>query len=315
MPVKKANPLATLVITTKNEEKNVDNVMKSIKAQTYENIEIILVDNGSEDKTKKLALKYTDKVYDKGPERSAQRNYGMITKSKGKYVMFIDCDMILSPNLVKESVKAMEEGNYVALHLPEIVLGKKYWSKVRRFERTFYNGTVVDGARLFKKSVFKKVGGFDLNMNGPEDWDIDKKMKEEGEIYLLNVSEKIGRWRMKKFIEERGINPSKYGVTVYHNEAEFNVEKYLEKKGYYATSFDSYIEKWGEDDSDLKKQLGLSYRFFGVFFENGKWLKLLSRPVLTFGMIYLRFMVGLKFLFRKKKGTVESPYKKDGKEQ
>lgn len=313
MAKKKLEPLVSLIITTKNEERNIENCLKSFKLQSYKKIEIIVVDNGSEDKTKELAKKYTDKVYDKGPERSAQRNYGMIEKARGEYVMFVDCDMILSPNLVKESVEAMEHNDYVALHLPEIVLGDKYWSRVRRFERTFYDGTVIDGARFFKKSVFKKVGGFDSNMSGPEDWDIDKKMKQEGKIHLLQKPEIIGHWPMRKFILERGINPNRYGVVVYHNEAEFDVKKYLEKKGYYATSFDSYIEKWGKDDPDIKKQLGLSYRFFGVFFENGKWLKLFAHPFLTFGMIYLRFMVGLKFVFRKKKGAVENPYKKNEK--
>lgn len=309
MPIKSKDPLVTCVITTKNEEHNVPNIMKSIKAQTYKNIETILVDNQSDDRTKQVARKLGAKVFDKAPERSAQRNFGMITKSKGKYVMFIDCDMIFSPNLVQEAVLEMEEGGHVALYIPEIVLGASFWSKVRRFERTFYDGTVIDCARMFKKSVFKKVKGFDLRMCGPEDWDIDKKMRKEGEVGLLKAPEKIGRWSMRKFVEKKGVNPNRHGVAIYHNEAEFNVKKYLEKKGYYATTFDIYIKKWGMNDPDLKKQLGLKYRFFGVFLERGKWLKLVAHPFLTLGMMYLRFMVGVKFITRKKKGKVESPYK------
>jgi len=303
------NPLVTLVITTKNEEHNVPNVMKSIKAQTYKNIETILVDNQSDDNTKQVARKFTKLVFDKGPERSAQRNYGMIAKSKGEYVMFIDCDMILSPNLVKEAVRTIEEEEFVALHIPEIVLGSSFWSSVRRFERTFYDGTVVDGARFFRKSVFRKVKGFDLNMSGPEDWDIDKKMKKEGIVGLLNAPEKTGRWNMRKFIAEKGIDSTKYNVAIYHNETEFNMKKYLNKKGYYATSFDRYIKKWGSNDPDLRKQLGLGYRFFGVFIENGKWFQLVIHPFLTLGMMLLRFMVGVKFLTRKS-SKVENPYKK-----
>ena len=106
-------PLVSLVITTKNEEKNVPNVMRSIEAQSYSNIETILVDNGSEDKTKELAKQLVAKVYNKGPERSAQRNYGMIEKSSGRYVMFIDCDMILTPKLIENCAKMMEGGKYV----------------------------------------------------------------------------------------------------------------------------------------------------------------------------------------------------------
>lgn len=290
--------LVSVVITTKNEELNIENCLKSIKYQTYDNIEIIVVDNQSSDKTKEIAKKYTKKVFNKGPERSAQRNYGMIEKSKGKYVMFLDADMILSPSVVKICINYMKKG-FVALHIPEIVLGKKFFSKVRRFERTFYNGTVIDGARFFLKSAFVKVKGFDEKLNGPEDWDIDKKIKQMGEIGLIEEKENIENWSMKNFILGNGVNPKEYGVVIYHNESEFNLKKYISKKGYYAKTIEHYIAKWGKNDEDIKKQFGFYYRFLGVFVENGKWKKLVLHPILTFGIYYLRFMVGIKFLKRK----------------
>ena len=69
-------PLVSVIVTTKNEEKNIANCLKSIKNQTYKNIEIIVVDNNSDDRTKEIAGKYTDKVFNHGPERSALRNLG-----------------------------------------------------------------------------------------------------------------------------------------------------------------------------------------------------------------------------------------------
>ncbi|MCB1194527.1 MAG: glycosyltransferase, partial [Leptospiraceae bacterium] len=184
-------PLVSVVITTKNEKKNIENCLISIQNQTYSNVEIIVVDNYSTDTTKDIALKYTLLVFDKGPERSAQRNFGMIEVAKGDYVMFVDADMILSPFIVEECVNTsplsplLKGEGYVALHISEIVLGKNFFSKVRRFERTFYDGTVIDGARFFKKAAFVQVGGFDESMSGPEDWDIDKKMKQIGKIGLV----------------------------------------------------------------------------------------------------------------------------------
>lgn len=297
---KREGLLVSLVITTKNEEANIEAVMKSIQAQSYRAIETILVDNGSTDKTKLLAKKYTDNVYDKGPERSAQRNFGMIEKAKGEYVMFIDCDMILSPGLINACISMMESGEYVALHIPEIVLGKSFWSKVRRFERSFYNGTPIDGARFFLKDKFVKVGGFDETMSGPEDWDIDKKIKKIGRIGLLKSSDNARKWSLQKFIVDRGVDPTKFGAVIYHNESEFNLKKYFAKKGYYSQSFDGYINKWGKNDPDIQKQFGLRYRYIGVFTENAKWIKLFQHPFLTLGMNYLRFVVGIKFLFRKR---------------
>jgi len=297
-------PLVSIVITTKNESKNIENCLRSIQEQSYSNIETIVVDNASTDQTQEIAQRYTEKVFDKGPERSAQRNYGMIDIAEGDYVMFLDADMIMAPEVVTSCVQFIESDNrFVALHIPEIILGKNYWSKVRRFERTFYNGTVIDGARFFKKAIFVQVGGFDTNMSGPEDWDIDKKLKQVGHIGLLPDLQKantLKSWALNHFITESGIDLNKTGYenVIFHNESEFDMKVYLNKKGYYAQSFDTYINSWGKNDPDIKKQLGLFYRYFGVFLEQGKWKRLFSHPVLMGGMYWLRFLVGIKYIMR-----------------
>lgn len=274
----------SVIITTKNEEKNIENCLRSIKEQDYpqELIEIIVVDNNSTDKTKEIALHYTGQVFGMGPERSAQRNFG-VEKSKGEYFLYLDADMTLHKDVIKACVEKVssnfkldildEPDKLVALYVSEVVMGEKYFSKVRRFERSFYDATVIDCARFIEKNAFQKVGGFDENLTGPEDWDLDKKLRQIGKTGLVTMP-------------------------IYHNEAEFELGKYLNKKGYYAKKFDAYIAKWGKNDPDLQKQFGLYYRFFGVFVEKGKWKKMFVHPFLTFGMFFLRFLVGLKFVLR-----------------
>ncbi len=295
------NELVSVIVATKNEERNIENCLKSIKEQSYPKIEIIVVDNNSSDKTKEIAKKYGAAVFNMGPERSTQRNFGMIKKAKGKYAIFLDADMIISPSLIENCIKLIEKNKYAALHVPEIVLGKKYFSKVRRFERRFYNGTVVDGARFFVRKIFIKSGGFDENLSGPEDWDIDKKIKKFGIIGFLQEKEALSSsWKMREFIASEGIRPEKEGCVIYHNESEFDLRKYLDKKSYYTENFDVYITKWGKSDEDIKKQFGIYYRFFGVFAENGKWRKLIRHPLLAGGMYFLRILVGINFLRREK---------------
>lgn len=274
--------LVSIIITTKNEEKNIAHCLESIKKQTYpqEHIEIIVVDNNSKDKTKEIAEKFTKNIYNKGPERSAQRNYGMLTVAKGRYVMFLDADMMLAKNLIKSCVSFIEKENCDALHISEIVTGNSFWSQVRRFERSFYDGTVIDGARFLKKEIFVKVNGFDETMSGPEDWDIDKKIKKIGKIYLLPRGK-----------DER---------VIFHNESEFNLLKYINKKSYYAKSFDTYINKWGKNDPDIQKQFNFGYRYFGVFVENGKWKRLIGHPFLSLGMYFLRLLVGFSYLMKQR---------------
>jgi glycosyltransferase involved in cell wall biosynthesis len=297
-------PLVSVVITTKNEESHIGNCLESVVEQSYDNIEIIVVDNNSTDRTKEISREYTDLVFEKGPERSAQRNYGMIDIASGKYVMFIDADMILSQYLIDQCVNYMEKNKALALHISEVILGKRYFSRVRRFERSFYDGTVVDGARFFRKDIFATVGGFDESMSGPEDWDIDKKIKQIGLIKLLPREVDSStvfeiEWKLKEFIETKGVAVSESENVIYHNESEFDLNKYLSKKRYYTQSFNKYIDKWGKNDPDIKKQFGLSYRFFHVFLK--RWKVCLYSAHLLFGMYFLRFFVGIHFLFRNTK--------------
>ena len=266
----------SIVVPTKNEEKNIENCLKLAAKQNFprENFEIVVVDNDSSDQTKEIAAKYADKVFDHGPERSAQRNFG-IRKAGGMYVMYIDADMRLSEDVVRECVeKAEGNSELVALFIPEKISGKSYWNKVRNFERDFYNATAIDAPRFVRKEKFFEAGGFDENLTGPEDWDLAKKIRRLGKTDII-----------KSFL--------------LHNEEEFTLKKYLAKKTYYSRDFEKYVMKWGKNDPDIRKQFGLWYRYVGVFTENGKWKKLLCHPILAAGMYIERFLVGLNYVFRK----------------
>jgi len=266
--------LVSVIITTKNEEKNIEKCLKSIYGQTYQNIEVIVVDNNSTDKTKEIARGYTDKIFNYGPERSAQRNFG-IKMAKGDYILYLDADMILSPRVIEECVKKMtNNNNLVALYIPERIIGKGFWVKVRDYERSFYTATPIDAVRFIRKDVFEKVGGFDENLTGPEDWDFDKKVRNIGDVDVVDSY-------------------------LYHNEEKFNLRNYIKKKSYYMKSFNKYIIKWGKNDPDIKKQFGAYYRLIGVFIENGKWKKLIKKPYLALGIIFLRSIVGIAYLLRR----------------
>src|SRR3989344_5032913 len=104
----KNNPRVSVIITTKNEQEVISDILESIKKQTYKNYEIILVDNYSSDKTIKIAKGYTKKVFTKGPERSAQRNFG-VEKARGEYVFILDADMVLTKKVLEEAVELFKK--------------------------------------------------------------------------------------------------------------------------------------------------------------------------------------------------------------
>lgn len=314
----------SVVVTTRNESRNIGNCLESIKAQSYppELIEIIVVDNASTDDTKAIAARYTPHVFDKGPERSAQRNFGF-EKASGELFMFLDADMILSSTVIARSVEKMRRENFCALYIPEIVLGKGFFPTVRRFERSFYDGTVIDCVRIFTREAFTATGGFDETLTGPEDWDFDRHMRDRCRVGVLceydfdRVDAYVQALPDPAASPSGGRNASGADMVsrlcgyehfsrddrplLFHNEAAFDLWRYLTKKTYYGGSFEAYIAKWPAGDPDLKRQFGAAYRFFGVFLENGRWRRLLSHPRLCFGMYFLRFLVGFMFLLDKLK--------------
>lgn len=294
-------PLVSIIVTTKNEEKNIVHCLKSIRSQNYPRIEVIVVDNASADNTKALAKDLADLVVDMGPERSRQRNHGICELASGIYAMFVDADMVLTGQLVDECVNIITRSGAVAIHIEEKVLGKGWLAKIRRFERSFYSGTVVDGVRFFPRDSFCRLGGFDEKLPpGPEDWDLDKRYKKVGSTKLLSTECIHESWAMEQFINSRGVIHERSFVGIYHNEDEQSITQYLKKKMYYSPSIQKYIEKWGKKDPDIVRQTGFLYRYIVVFIESGRWRRLLSHPLLSFAMLTLRVFVGLVYIAKRK---------------
>lgn len=263
----------SVIITTRNEEDHIETCLCSIKGQDYlqDKIEIIVVDNNSTDKTKEIAARFTSKVYNHGPERSAQRNLG-IDKADSDYVLYLDADMTLSAHVISECLEKCRAQGVDALYIPEEVQGDDFWARTRNFERGFYNATCIDAVRFVKKDLAQKIGGFDETLTGPEDWDFDRRINAAGRTAIISAP-------------------------IYHNEEKFSFRQYLKKKKYYRQWFSRYAQKWGERDAIIRKQLGFSYRLIGVFFEKGKWVKLVIHPVYAVGMYFLRGAVGLHYFF------------------
>lgn len=268
--------MVSIVITTKNAEEFIADCIKSIINSNYiakgGKIEIIVVDNHSTDKTVEIANSLGAKTFIKGPERSAQRNYG-VEKSDGGIIGVLDTDMTLSENVISECVEIFEHNEKIkALYIPEKIFGNGFFNKVRNFERSFYNATAIDGVRFFRKEDFLKIGGYDISLNGTEDWDLDRRIKNIGEVSIIKSP-------------------------LFHHE-NHTLKKYIIKKSYYASNFDNYFKKWGFDNI-TKKQFGLYYRYIGAFVEKGKWKKLLRHPILAFSMYFLLFLKGLVYIFSK----------------
>lgn len=174
-------PLVSVIIPSFESGKFIEACLKSIKNQSYKNIEIIVVDRGSKDKTPQIAKKFTTKVFIHGPERSGQINFGA-DKARGKYLYRVDSDFVLEPEIVKECVEKCEKEKLdgIAVHNTSAEnLG--FWADVRKFERnTYQDDNLIVAVRFFTKNSWEKIGGFDEKLYGPEDYDFHNRFVTAG---------------------------------------------------------------------------------------------------------------------------------------
>jgi len=100
-------PKVSVIIPTYSYSKYIEKAINSVLAQTYRDFEIIVVDDGSTDNTRKIIeTKYKDKVryfYQENKGASAARNKG-IKESKGEYLAFLDQDDLFHPLSLEKKV-------------------------------------------------------------------------------------------------------------------------------------------------------------------------------------------------------------------
>ena len=141
---------------------------------------VIVVDNGSTDDTVRIAQELADLVLHGGPERSAQRNIGAAA-TDAPVLGFIDSDMILSPDVVRDASGAIEPGRCCGR-------GSRADGRGRVSGRQCgpTSGPSMKGAKPSKRpastrrSVSSWSGGFDEAMTGGEDWDLALRLEDQG---------------------------------------------------------------------------------------------------------------------------------------
>lgn len=183
--------LVSVVIPTLNSENTLSRCLSSVFAQTYKNIEIVIVDGGSKDNTLQIAKRFETRVIELNiPSMTKQTNIG-IANSFGRYIYRLDSDVVLSPTVVEECVQKCKVDNCggVATYWgPDESIS--FWAKVRKFEKDCYKYDLKRNvARFYKKEVIEKIGGYDDFLTAGEDYDVQNKLLSNGYKILFADSE------------------------------------------------------------------------------------------------------------------------------
>lgn len=253
----------SIVIPTRNSAEFLENSLKTIKSQSYLDIETIIVDGKSKDATIAISKKYHCKIYQFVPkvkiglfDAPYKRNLGM-ERATGEYVYWMDADMELPKNLIAEAVALCKKG-FDAVVLPEDSFGVGIWSMAKWLERRCYwKDNTVECSRFYKKSVWKDIGGFDESLGaGGDDLDLAQKLVEKGY--------KVGRTKS----------------IVRHNEGNLTFKKLYKKKFMYGREMLKYI---------IKRPRSSIVSYFPIrraYIRN--WRFLLRHPYTTMVFIFMR---------------------------
>jgi glycosyltransferase involved in cell wall biosynthesis len=246
-----------VIVPTRDSARTLEACLTSIRAQRYLAVELVVVDNYSTDRTREIAERFTDEVIVTGPERSAQRNAGA-KAATGQFLVFVDGDMLMSPNVADEVATQFGRGTQVqSLVIPLRSVGDNFWARCRALEKDLYVGDPdMEAARAYRRTAFEKVGGYDEGLHAGEDWDLSERViKAGGAMGRINAE-------------------------LIHDEGWVDLRQLLVKKSYYGGTLVRYV----------RKHPGLAARQIVrlAFVRNARML--LRDPLLGLGLLLMKLL-------------------------
>ncbi|MEM5867697.1 MAG: glycosyltransferase family 2 protein [Candidatus Aenigmatarchaeota archaeon] len=181
-------PLVSIIIPTYNYGHYLAEAIESALAQNYQNIEVIVVDDGSTDNTKDVASKYdVQYVFQENKGVSVAKNNG-VKISKGDFFVCLDADDKIHPNFVSKMIQPMKDPKVGFVRCGSIVYNESYgfrniWMPRKVFSKycLFAGWWGALGPVLIRRKAFDSLGsGFDPNLRRFEDLDLCFRLLAKG---------------------------------------------------------------------------------------------------------------------------------------
>lgn len=196
------NPKISVVIPAFNEEKLLPRCLQSLQNQAYsrENYEVIVVDNGSTDKTAQIAKKFGATVYRYTDIKKcgAARQFGT-TKASAPIIAFTDADCRVANDWFKTIDTLMKDPTLVCVGgkiLPDkdnfILFCIYTFYDIFHLLNQRFHKTILWGSNLaVRKNALKQIGGFNTTLATSDDWDmvirLQKKFGKKSVLYTKNM--------------------------------------------------------------------------------------------------------------------------------
>lgn len=198
------NPLVSVVMPAYNAERYLTESLDSVLAQTLQNFELIVVDDGSTDKTLEILKSYQNR--DDRVRVISRPNTGIVgalndglAAAKGEFIARLDADDIAFPERFSKQVAYLNEhpdcvvvGSYVLLIDSEgsPISEAEVMITHKEIDENHINGSpwqIYHTAVLMRRSIAEKIGGYREGYTAAEDVDFFMRMVEHGQVFNLPV--------------------------------------------------------------------------------------------------------------------------------
>ena len=248
-----------------------DTMLASVENQTYDNVEVVLVDDGSTDGSDVYLEQYAAHhdnvmlIFQKNKGVSAARNVG-IRASHGSYVMSLDADDRLDSSYVERCVEALEDHpEYKLVYTKADTFGNRneVWElPPYRYEEMIW-GNLIFVSAMYRRADFDNTEGYNENMkHGLEDWDFWLSFLGPDDM-VHRIDEVLFHWR---------ITDNSRSKEAEVHELENYQQLYLNHKDVFSPYMDQLVyfrEKWAQYEllyENLSCVLQSKAYRFGKFF-------------------------------------------------
>jgi glycosyltransferase involved in cell wall biosynthesis len=224
-------PEVSVIIPCYNLGQYLDEAVDSVLDQTYQDFEIIIVNDGSSDEFTNTLLKDYSKpkctVYATSNQGlPAARNYG-IERANGQYICCLDADDKYHPEFLEKCIKVLDEDKkdefgFVTTWVQLFGNQNGIWETedYNPYKLVFENQIHV--ASLFRKVIWEKVNGYSTNLSGYQDWDFWLKIVAKGYKWAL-IKEPLFLYRSRHYSMISDSDKKRTGLrrTILQNNLEF----------------------------------------------------------------------------------------------
>ncbi|KAF1298824.1 glycosyltransferase [Enterococcus sp. JM4C] len=234
--------LVSLCVVAYNEENTIQSLFEDIKMQTYlhKNIQIVLVDGNSEDRTREMMDKFSEshdfygvKVIGNPKRKQASGWNKAITNADGDVIIRVDAHASIPPTFIQKNIDIIESGEMISGgKRPNILVNSTDWTNTllmaessmfgssfapyRKSEKKKYVNSMFHAA--YKKEVFETAGLFNEDLGRTEDNELHYRMRKAGYNFCYSpeiISYQHVRSTLRKMIQQKFSNGYWIGRTAF----------------------------------------------------------------------------------------------------